>query len=159
MVRGKFRMPQNPLIRVRMDIFIPDARSTPYVMNGGGDPYSEDAVHHAYLNVLRSNMRLIGESRREIRSIIMEPDWFESPDIPHKLCDLILVYRDGGASSVELKGSSNGRDEAIRQLIGGRDYIHQVLNRDFRYGLFVVYTKRGYRHERIGPRELGEFTK
>jgi len=108
-----------------------------------------ELLHYEYLSNLVSNLDLVGEDKRNIVSVISEPIWTPKPFECHTLCDLIILYHDKTASAVELKGSIGQRHKAINQIKAGRDYILDILNFEFKYGLFVVYYDGGYKHERI----------
>ena len=88
----------------------------------------------------------------ELLSVIPEPVWYthKHKGDQHTLCDYILLYNDGTASAAELKGSEGQRQKAISQIKAGNQYINQVLGKDARSGLFIIYHQVGkYEHEWI----------
>jgi len=90
-----------------------------------------------------------------IVSVIPEPIWYDQRNFQqHTLCDYIIMFEDKSAISAELKGSRKQRSKAKKQINAGRQYIEQVLNMDYRYGIFIVYNSYGYDHHRISREEL-----
>jgi hypothetical protein len=108
-----------------------------------------ELLHHTYLCNLVHHLDNIGENRDNIVSIIQEPIWTPHNYEQHTLCDLVILYHDKTASACELKGSMGQRSKAVKQIKAGREYIEQVLEFDYRYGLFVVYNNDRYIWERI----------
>lgn len=103
-----------------------------------------ELIHYNFLHSLVMHLDLIGQNKNDIESIITEPVWTPKNFKMHTLCDLVILYHDRTASALELKGSIGQRHKAIKQIKAGQEYITQVLNFDYKYGLFVVYHTNRY---------------
>jgi len=97
-------------------------------------------THDYYLDCLVNRLHKVNEDPREIEWILKDGIWLrEKRNIRRSLCDLILVYQDGIAVPIELKGSMAKERKAISQLNAGHEFIEQVLHLKSIYGKFVVY--------------------
>jgi hypothetical protein len=115
-----------------------------------------EIVHATYLHnwMKPVNYRKAGiEDLESIVSVIPEPIWYiDNKYIQHKLCDYIIILNDKTALSAELKGSYSQKHKAVEQIRAGQEFIENILNMEYRYGIFIVYNNYGYDHYKINKR-------
>jgi len=86
----------------------------------------------------------------DIVSILPEPIWTPNgKNEHHTMCDYIILLKNNCGIAAELKGSYHQRDKAKKQLISGQEYIEDVLDREYLYGLFIVYHPTHYSYQNI----------
>lgn len=99
-----------------------------------------DLLHYHYLCELVANLDIIGESKNDAESIIIEPDWYKEDERGlYSLCDAFILYKPRLAIPVEYKHSSAKRAKAKAQLTMGKRYAEEVLFREVPYGKIVYY--------------------
>jgi len=109
---------------------------------------SKKLTHATALSILVNHLYRVGEDVSNIESVIKEPIWISDTNM-HVMCDVIILYKNHYATACELKHSRKQRGKAMKQIDAGRTYIEQVLEYDYKHGLFVTYFEDMYHWERI----------
>ena len=113
---------------------------------------NNNELHSNYLNNLEQHIEQIGLERKSIDFILREPIRYY-PNVNHMMtmCDMIIGVYGNMAIALELKGCKAKRHKAMQQIESGKEFIMKELNREYLYGLFVVYFQpQTYHVEIIG---------
>jgi hypothetical protein len=106
--------------------------------------------HSFYLEELVERLSEIGECKKQIEWLALEPIWYKYNSYEQdKMCDIIGAYENGIAFAWELKGNYKKKAKAIVQVNQGERFLKEVMNYEQVIKKFIIYSRKGYEYHII----------